>query len=785
MILFDAKASTPEEPDAGKLHVRPCRCRGAPGNGHSFGERLNIHFPRFYRLLDRTLLAMLLAMLLVTLPPLFAAPATAPPPQSPATQGGSTLESHIAETEAALAALPAQPDPTQPAQPATAAEMERRGLLGDLLVAYQAQRSRQQELVDLKALPPAAPFEPLMRDTGGYSFLAVDRMREQAISLADDLESIRKGGELVSKELERGQEAIKGAEAQIRQASERLESANSPAAQETLRAQRDLSTLKARYQAARAAVVEVEGILAAERARQAQRRLDQVQANLAQVRGQVAFPASELEQILAGLAEERRRLGEALQQTAAATAQAQSAKSASPSETDRARTDNLVLKGRVLSLERRLLDHEEDVWRQRQALFQGKNPALRQSATEQLQQQGEEFALWREIVAQRLAQGHEQAAKQADLARRPGAGAEAAGQIELAALYRERVDLLAEQQQRVEFYVRLLERWRQDLAETAGEAPAGERVEARLRALWQGVLMAWNYEVFVVADQIEVDGQTVTGQRSVTVGKFATALLILVAGYWLSRLLSRRVERLAVSRLGLEPSRARVARRWADALGLVILAAIALTLVKIPLTIFTFLGGAVAIGIGFGTQTLFKNLISGLMILVERPFKLGDLVEVGAIRGRITDISLRASVIRDSSGIETLIPNATLLEQNVTNWTYSSTRVRLSVKVGVAYDAKPPEVRDMLKEVAGRHGQILKNPEPQVTLDDFGADALLFSLLFWVELTPDLDRALIQSDLRFMIATALTKASIGIPFPQREVRLAGGEPLTVRVVAEE
>jgi small-conductance mechanosensitive channel len=205
--------------------------------------------------------------------------------------------------------------------------------------------------------------------------------------------------------------------------------------------------------------------------------------------------------------------------------------------------------------------------------------------------------------------------------------------------------------------------------------------------------------------------------------------------------------------------------------------------VKIPFTVFAFLGGAIAIGAGFGMQTLLKNLISGLMLLVERPFKLGDLVEVAGMRGRVMDIGVRSSVVRSVDGIETLIPNSVFLEQNVTNWTYSSQKVRFSLPVNVAYGSDVRKVRDTLIEAALRHPDILDQPPPSVLLSDFGNDALVFNLNFWLEMRPDVDSYTVRSDLRFTIEKELGDLGIVIAFPQRDVHLDTARPLQVEVVS--
>jgi len=259
--------------------------------------------------------------------------------------------------------------------------------------------------------------------------------------------------------------------------------------------------------------------------------------------------------------------------------------------------------------------------------------------------------------------------------------------------------------------------------------------------------------------------------------------VLLVLGYLIVSWLVRRLERTLVARFKAEPAAARIVRRWLQVILVLVLFVLALDLVKIPLTVFAFLGGALAIGFGFGAQVLIKNFISGVMLLIERPIKVGDIVQIGDIVGAVTNISIRSSTIRTTDGIETLIPNSVFVESNVTNWTYSSPRVRRSVKVGVAYGSDTRKVGDTLLGVAERHGQVLKDPAPRVIFEDFGSDGLAFSLEYWIDYARGADGRLIASDLRFMIEKALAEAGIGIPFPQRDVHVDASAPLRVEVIS--
>jgi small-conductance mechanosensitive channel len=128
-----------------------------------------------------------------------------------------------------------------------------------------------------------------------------------------------------------------------------------------------------------------------------------------------------------------------------------------------------------------------------------------------------------------------------------------------------------------------------------------------------------------------------------------------------------------------------------------------------------------------------------------------------------------------------MIPNSAFLENRVTNWTLTSSKVRRSLRVGVAYGTSPQTVMAVLTESAARHGLVLKTPEPFATFDDFGDSALIFSLYFWVELGKGTNAMIVASDLRLMIEKRFTDAGIGVPYPQREMHLTTDKPLQIQM----
>lgn len=279
----------------------------------------------------------------------------------------------------------------------------------------------------------------------------------------------------------------------------------------------------------------------------------------------------------------------------------------------------------------------------------------------------------------------------------------------------------------------------------------------------------WNAELFVI------------DQNSVTVQKMVIAFGILVVGVltvkYVSGILSRRL------------FRARFKETTAGAIekifyycGLLLVVLLALRWVNVPLTAFAFLGGAIAIGVGFGAQTLINNFISGFIIMAERPVKVGDIVEVENTFGTVEEIGARCTRIRTGPNVHILVPNSSFLEKNVINWTLSDKMIRACVTVGVVYGSPVREVERLLIKAVLEHDKVIKNPEPFVLFNDFGDNALIFEIHFWITMTRLLERRLIESDVRFRIDELFREASIVIAFPQRDVHFDAKDAIQVRVV---
>ncbi|HEX5123208.1 MAG TPA: mechanosensitive ion channel domain-containing protein, partial [Rhodanobacteraceae bacterium] len=280
--------------------------------------------------------------------------------------------------------------------------------------------------------------------------------------------------------------------------------------------------------------------------------------------------------------------------------------------------------------------------------------------------------------------------------------------------------------------IALMDRLSDDFDVRINSANFATRVSYAGASLRRAASDLWNYELFVVDQTVDVGGRETKVPRSITVEKIVKAPLLLLISLLIAYQLTRYLERRSIHR-GTEPANARLARRWTFGVLACASALASLAIAGIPFAAFAFIGGAVAIGIGFGMQTLFKNLISGVLVLIERPFRLGDEIQIGDLRGTVVDIDLRASVLRDSDGAETLIPNSALVEQNVTA---RPRAIRQTIAVTVDAQSDPRSVSDTMREAAERHGLLNQSRKPEIFLDEFPGEGLRFSMCYWIEPSP-------------------------------------------------
>ncbi len=178
---------------------------------------------------------------------------------------------------------------------------------------------------------------------------------------------------------------------------------------------------------------------------------------------------------------------------------------------------------------------------------------------------------------------------------------------------------------------------------------------------------------------------------------------------------------------------------------------------------------ALLVGIGLGLQEVFKDFVSGIILLFDGTIRVSDIIEVEGKVGRVTEIRLRASEMETREGIIMIVPNSRFITGNVVNWTHNHKLTRFSVVVGVAYGSDVEKVRDVLVECAKQHPQVVKNPEPFVFFSDFADSQLTFTLQFFSRSVFRIE--FVKSDIRFAIDKAFRENGITIPFPQRDLHI--------------
>ena len=254
---------------------------------------------------------------------------------------------------------------------------------------------------------------------------------------------------------------------------------------------------------------------------------------------------------------------------------------------------------------------------------------------------------------------------------------------------------------------------------------------------------------------------------------FGTLIYILLAFLILS-FLSKKIKNVLVNRIlhrvgmekGASLSIGNLTRFTLMILGTLIIIQSA----GINLSALTVLFGALGVGIGFGLQTITDNFISGIIILFEKPIKVGDRIEIDDVNGNVTNISIRATTVLTNDNVSIIVPNSEFISGRVINWSHNDRSIRFRIPVGVSYNEDPEVIRKLLLEVADENAQVLKNPKPDVFFDEFGDSSLNFNLVVWTsEYT---DRPLpFKSALYFAIFRKFKEHKVEIPFPQRDLHL--------------
>jgi small-conductance mechanosensitive channel len=268
------------------------------------------------------------------------------------------------------------------------------------------------------------------------------------------------------------------------------------------------------------------------------------------------------------------------------------------------------------------------------------------------------------------------------------------------------------------------------------------------------------------------------GTVTLSLGNIIVFILIIWMTLWISKLIRLIVE-------GEVAPRVKLKRGVPGAISLILRIIIitigflfAIAAAGVDMSKLAILLGALGVGIGFGLQNIFNNLVSGIILAFERPIQVGDIIEVGEFWGTVKEIGIRSSTIFTFDGAEVIVPNGNLISKELINWTLTDRQRRAEVLVGVAYGTDPDKVLDILRNVTIGHPQILKEPAPLALFTGFGSSSLDFRLLFWINRADE--RLRIQSEVNVFVNKALKDAGIEIPFPQHDLHLKSVDSLLMK-----
>ena len=304
---------------------------------------------------------------------------------------------------------------------------------------------------------------------------------------------------------------------------------------------------------------------------------------------------------------------------------------------------------------------------------------------------------------------------------------------------------------------------------------------ALIKSRFLGRLVAWVIWIFAVTHALGIfDVATAfLDDLALSVGHTRISLLLVMKGVALFAVLiqaARMASGILEDRLhaaeGVSPSAQALFSKGAR-FGLYALAVtVTLSSVGVDLTSLTVFSGAVGVGIGFGLQKIFSNLVSGVILLVDKSLKPGDVIEMGGVQGRIAQINARYAAIETLDGKAYLIPNESLIGNEVINLSYSNSRLLLRAEVGVAYGGDPRQAMALMEQAALSVPRVLKDPAPRAVVTAFADSSVNLAVGFWIE-DPENGTGNVRGEVLLAIWDAFKAANVEIPFPQREVRVVG------------
>ena len=280
----------------------------------------------------------------------------------------------------------------------------------------------------------------------------------------------------------------------------------------------------------------------------------------------------------------------------------------------------------------------------------------------------------------------------------------------------------------------------------------------------------WNFKIFISDPYI------------LGVGQLIESILVLIIGFLVARLVRKIIARKLSKYLNEEyDHRLVLIQRTSYWVILLIFLYISLNILDMPLSTLSFMIGGLSIGLGFGLKDYLNNFFSGIVIIVERPFKVGDVVEIRNNVGRIADISLRCVRIYTEEKIDIIIPNSVALNECLINWTRTDYVIYTEIPISIVYSSDVAKAEKLMKEVALKAEGVLPDPPPIVLFKSHGPFALNFIILCAIEVHNKLERWEKESSANFSINKHLRENNIKIAYPQSDIYFNTDKPIDIKL----
>lgn len=279
------------------------------------------------------------------------------------------------------------------------------------------------------------------------------------------------------------------------------------------------------------------------------------------------------------------------------------------------------------------------------------------------------------------------------------------------------------------------------------------------------ILEIFNYTIFEI------------NNKPISIFSILMFIAVMIAVIQSSKIFNRYILKRMLATLQIEKSVQFAISRILSYAVITIGAIIAFQFIGIDLSGLAVIFGFLSVGIGFGLQNITSNFISGLILLFERPIKVGDRVIVGGTEGDVLDINIRSTTIRSVQNVSIIVPNTEFISSNVINLSHGDQRTKIYADVGVSYNSDLDLVLKVLKDIAVNNEKILKNPEPVVLFRNFGDSSWNLTLIAWVAVPKN--AVDVKSDINCEIVRQFRKNNIEIPFPQQDLHIRSAEKIRI------